>query len=60
MLLDTLDIAWQSSLQALFWVVATAFVWFLYKLYNVRSKLLAFRKQGLVCKSDIRRGFLTH
>ena len=48
MLLHSLHISWGLLLQALFCLAVTAFFWFLIKLYNVRKRLLAFRKKGLV------------
>lgn len=48
MLFETLGITWQLVLQALLWSLVTAVVWFVIKLYNVRSRMLALQRQGLV------------
>lgn len=39
---------WWSLVQPLLWIGITALAWFLSKLYLVRSRFLALRRQGLV------------
>ena len=49
MLLENLGI---TALQALLWLLVTVVVWCIVRLYNVRSKMLAFQRQGLVRNID--------